>query len=140
LYSKPLSADEFIVAFREEHAIRIWALKFKREYQIFEGALQSIEMLLELADAPVIAPKILSGLEETQMVLLLSATTVTRQDFSPPWASCLNPEDWSEEEKAKFTSKFTNFMPGEWRGGDIINSWKKLLKVSWREKLALRRG
>jgi hypothetical protein len=136
LYSKP--ADEFIVAFREEHAIRIWALKVKREYRIFEGALQFIEMLLELADAPVIAPEILSGLEETQMVLLLSATTVTRQDFSPPWANCLNPEDWSEEEKAKFTSKFTNFMPGAWR--DIINSWRKLLKVSWREKLALRRG
>jgi hypothetical protein len=89
-----------------------------------------IAYLLEIADAPVTTPQILSDLEHTQMVLLLSATTVTRQDFS-------KPEDWSREEKDKFTSKFTSFMPGAWHD---TNSWKKLLKVSWREKLALCRA
>jgi hypothetical protein len=139
LYCKPLSADEFTVAFREEHAIKIWASESQRDIQIFKEACQLIEILLEIADAPVTIIEIVFSLEHTQKVLLSSATTVTRQYFST-WANCSNPEDWAEEERYKFFARFTSIVPGRWRDRDIINSWKKLLKVSWREKVALRRA
>jgi hypothetical protein len=128
--SKPFSADEYLVAFREQYAIEIWAIKVQRNYQVFRQARQQMEMmLLGIPRIPVNTLEILSNLEHTQMVLLSSATTVTGQDFST-LANCLKTRDWTKDEKDRFCSKFTSFMPGPWDESDILNSWEKLVKVS----------
>jgi hypothetical protein len=126
--SKLFCANEYLVAFREQYAIEIWALKVQRNYQLFRQAHQQMEMmLLGIPYAPV--NEILSNLEYTQIVLLSSATTVTGQDFST-LANCLKTRDWTKNEEARFCSKFTSFMPGRWEISEILNSWEKLVKVS----------
>jgi hypothetical protein len=129
LYSKPLSADEFLIAFREQYADKIEALTVQRFCQIFKEARQQIEMmLLGMADAPVIALEILSGLERTQMVLLSCATIITGQD-SYALANSLKSRDWTEDEKADFSRKFTSCVPGAWDRRDILDRWEELVKV-----------
>ena len=129
--SKPFSANEYLVAFREQYAIEIWALEVQRNYQVFRQARQQMAMVLILLGIPhpVNTSEILSNLEHTQMVLLSSTTTITGQDCSTR-ANCLKTRDWTEDEKARFCSKFTSFMPGTWHKSDILNSWEKLVKVS----------
>ncbi len=119
----PLSADEYLVASREQYKIEIWALKFQRNYQVFRQARQQMERIL-LGIPPVNALEILSDLEYTQMVLLSSATTVN------PSTNSLKTRDWTKDEKARFCSKFTSFISGPWSKSDILNSWEKLVQVS----------
>jgi hypothetical protein len=132
LFSKPLSIDEFLIGFRKQYAIEIWALKVQRNYQIFKDALQQIGiMLLGTADASIIAIEIPSGLERTQMALLSCGTEVTKRSF-PALANCSKSREWTEEEQADFSRKFTCSVPGLWGRKDILDSWDKLVKVRHR--------
>ena len=130
LYSKPLSADEFHIAFQEQYADEIWALKAKIHYQIFKEAhLQMMIVFRGMAHASVIALEILSGLERTQMALLSSAIEITGR--TPH--SCLNSRAWTKGQKADFVGKYTRYVPGSWDTGDVLDQWEELVKVSKRK-------
>ena len=136
LYPKPFSAYEFLIAFREQHAIEIWAFKVQTNYQIFKEALQQLRMmLLGIVDAPIIALEILSGLERTQMVLLSCVTEVTKHDFSA-LSNCSESKDWKDKQ-ADFSRKFTRSGAGSWARKDILDSWDQLLKVGERKATLL---
>lgn len=140
LYTKPLPADEVLIAFREKYADEIRALKFQRNYQIFKEAHQQIEMmLLGMAEARIIALEILSRLERTEMVLLSCATTLIGQDFSA-LADRLKSRDWTKEEKDDFSCKFTISIPGVWYSRDILDRWEVLAEVGYRGKVTVRRA
>ena len=133
-YLTSFSAKEFHIAFREQFAIEIWALKVQRNYQIFIGALRKIKIMLPgIVDAQIIALEILSGLDYTQMVLLSCATEVTIHDSSALKNYSIS-NIWTEEKQADFSRKFTCSVPGSWDRRDILNSWDKLLKVSQPKK------
>jgi hypothetical protein len=88
----------YYIAFREENSDEIRALYIKKNCQIFKEACQQIErMLLWVADAPVVALEILSGLTRTQIVLLSCATIVAGQCFLN-MNSSVNSRDWTDEE------------------------------------------
>jgi hypothetical protein len=126
-----MSADTmaYYIAFREEKADEIRALYIKKHCQIFKEACQQVErMLLLVADAPAIALEILSGLTRTQIVLLSCATVVAGQCFLNVIG--MDSKDWTDEERARFTSKFTTYVEGPWNQEMILNEWEELAKVS----------
>jgi hypothetical protein len=122
------------IAFREENADEIRALCIKKNCQIFKEACQQMErILVEVADAPAVALEILSGLTRTQMALLSCATIVAGQCFHDV-ANGVDSREWTDEERAAFTRKFTSFVAGRWDGERVLNDWNKLAKVSRRKQ------
>lgn len=129
LCSELLSADEFLVAFREQHADEIWDLTVQNNYQIFKEARQQLEKMLSgMTDALIIALEILSDLDRTQIALLSSTTVLAGHGFSA-LADWPKSEDWKDEEKTAFCHKFTRFVPGIWYVGGILDRWEELFKV-----------
>ena len=129
LHSELLSADEFLVAFREQYADEIRDLTIQKNNQIFSEALQQMEKMLSgMADALFITLEILSNLDRTQIALLSSTTVLTGHDISAleDWPKS---EDWKDEEKTAFCHKFTLFVPGIWYMGGILDRWEELFKV-----------
>lgn len=131
--SKLLSADEILIAFREQYADEIWALKAKINYKIFKEAHLQISIMLQgMVDGPVIALEILSGLERTQMILLSCAIKNVRGCIFT-LADYLNPRAWTEQQEAHFCSKFTKSVTGPWYRRDVLDKWEELVKVSERK-------
>ena len=120
----------YYVAFREENADEIRALPIKKNCQIFKEACQQMEkMLLWAADAPAVALEILSGLTRTQIVLLSCATIVAGQCFLNVTGP-VDSRDWTDKERADFTSKFNSCVDGPWDRERILHDWEELVKVS----------
>jgi hypothetical protein len=87
-------------------------------------------MLLRVADAPAVALEIISGLKRTQIVLLSCASKVAGQCFLDV-ASGVYSREWTNEERAAFSCKFTRCVAGSWERGCILNDWDELAKVSY---------
>jgi hypothetical protein len=122
------------IAFREENADEIRALCIKKNCQIFKEACQQMErILVEVADAPAVALEILSGLTRTQMALLSCATIAAGQCFHDV-VNGVDSREWTDEERAAFTRKFTSFVAGRWDEERVLNDWNKLAKVSRRKQ------
>jgi hypothetical protein len=120
----------YYTAFREENADEIRALCIKKNCQIFKEACQQMErMLIRVADAQAVALEIISGLTRTQMALLSCATIVAGQCFHDV-VNGVDSREWTDEERAAFTRKFTSFVAGRWDEESILNDWDKLAKVS----------
>lgn len=107
------------VTWREStNAVQELIIKKQRQVTL-EAHRQIMKMLEGVPDVSNIAQEILRGMEYKHKVLISCAITVTSHDFA----------NWSEKEITSVAQRFTSFVSGTWRIGQIFEVWEDIRQV-----------